>query len=141
MKRIFLIVFVLLMFSNSVNAADWELIDKLENSFVYLDRESVYAEPVNKDGSIVILDCWVKCEYKEPLENGVQEDLFQFGFKVINTMNNVYYSLRGVSSYDSEGNLVTSGNFVDSWKRLPPESEGEVIFLKSIEEIHSRKRK
>ncbi len=134
MKKFFGIIFFIFLLSTPVYAADWEWILDDGNSSLFLDKESIHMESGSRDLPIMLIDCWVRREYMEPLDDGTKGNMMEFGFKVINKMDNAYYVLRSFMCYDSDENTTSSKNYEDNkWKKIPPESIGEAIYQKVIE--------
>ena len=139
MKKFLGIIFVMFLLSNPVYAADWEWIADDGNASLFLDKESIQVEPGSRDLPIMLIDCWVRREFMEPLDDGTKGDMVEFGFKVINDVNNAYMSIRAVLSYDSDGNTTSSKySEGDKWDRFPPSSLGGSVYQKVIECIGNR---
>ncbi len=138
MKKIFGIIFIMVVFSTPVYAADWVLVCSEDVLSMYLDEESIQVEKNSQNHSI-IFDCWVKFEYTEPTEDGIKYSLMEIEFQAINNWNNAYYRPREYLCYDSDGNLLDSTHGGGSWVRIPPESKMEATYRKVVKCKYGKK--
>lgn len=139
MKKFLGIIFIIFILSNHVYAAKWEWVGSNENASYYLDEESVQVEHASQKNLIAIMDCWIKIEYIEPIDDGTKEKLMEYGFKTINKIDNAFFTPRMILCYDSEGKVITmDSSESDVWKRIPPGTFGELIYWKVIDYIHNK---